>query len=79
MYFDDIDSHVHHRWAGELLAVEELNQSNGSVKIGQWRGIESGRPFPERAWLKRMYIAHDLAAISQVKPRQSTRQLPLSK
>ena len=79
MYFDDVDSHVHHRWAGELLAIEELNQNSGSIKIDRWRGIESGRPFPERAWLKRMYIAHDLAAISQVKPRQSTRQLPLSK
>ena len=46
--------------------------------MSSWRGIESGRPFPERAWLKRMYIAHDLAAISLVKPRQSTRQLPLT-
>ena len=77
MYFDDVDSHVHHRWAGELLAIQEFNEDRGSVKIDCWRGIESGRPFPERVWLKRMYIAHDLAAISLVKPRQSRRQLPL--
>jgi hypothetical protein len=77
MYFDDVDSHVHHRWAGELLAVEEFNRSSGTVKIDRWRGIESGRPFPERAWLKRMYIAHDLAAISLVIPRRTKRQLAL--
>lgn len=67
MYFDDIDLPFNHRFAGELLAIDEFNASVGTVKIDRWRGIEKHRPFPDSAWLRRMYIAHDLEAISRVR------------
>jgi hypothetical protein len=78
IYFDDVDSSVHHDWAGELMAIKEFNDDSDVVKIDQWRGLEIGRPFPDSGWLKRMYMAHDLAAISSVMPRRSARELPLS-
>lgn len=78
LYFDDIDSSVHHRWAGELLAVQEFNDGNVSVKIDRWRDIEYDRPFPEHGWVKRMYMAHDLVALSSVNASRGTRQLTLS-
>jgi hypothetical protein len=66
MYCDDVDLMFMHRFAGELLAIDEFNCSNPSVKIDCWRGIAKQRPFPEASWLNRMYIAHDLEAISNV-------------
>ena len=65
MYFDDVDLMFTHRFAGELLAMDEFNGSNACVKIDRWRSITKMRPFPEAAWLNRMYIAHDLEAISK--------------
>jgi hypothetical protein len=47
-----------HRFAGEWRAIEEFNAANGTVKIDQWRGISDDRAFPEKGWLKRMYLAH---------------------
>jgi hypothetical protein len=64
MYFDDIDLPFTHKFAGELLALNEFNASNAKVKIDRWRSVDKQRPFPESAWLKRMYISHDLNAIS---------------
>lgn len=66
IYFDDVWFICNHRFAGELLAIEEFNHASEKVKIDHWRGIEDGRPFPENGWLKRMYVAHDLDAISKV-------------
>lgn len=65
MYWDDVDLPFTHRFAGELLAMEEFNCNQHGVKIDQWRGIRKHRPFPEAGWLDRMYIAHDLEAISK--------------
>jgi hypothetical protein len=67
IYCDDVDLMFTHRFAGELLAIEEFNCSNSNVKIDRWRGIAKQRPFPEASWLNRMYIAHDLEAISKVR------------
>jgi hypothetical protein len=47
--------------------MEEFNSTTHEVKIDRWRGIEKLRPFPEAAWLRRMYIAHDLEAISNTR------------
>jgi hypothetical protein len=66
LYFDDTREFMNHRFAGELLAIDEFNRDSKAVKIDRWRGIASGRPFPEAPWLQGMYLAHDLAAISQV-------------
>jgi hypothetical protein len=64
MYFDDVEEHYNHRWAGEPLAIDEFNAASKRVKIDRWRGLRSGRPFHEAHWLDAMYLAHDLDAIS---------------
>lgn len=73
MYCDDVDLMFTHRFAGELLAIEEFNKSDVGVKIDCWRGIAKQRPFPEAAWLNRMYIAHDVDAISKVRPQRKAK------
>lgn len=65
MYLDDVDFQFNHRYAGELLAIEEFNQRNPLVKIDVWRGLKKDKVFPTQAWLDRMYIAHDLDAINR--------------
>lgn len=64
IYFDDIDFPFNHRFAGELLAVDEFNQSNSRVRIDVWRGVRKGRVFPTDPWLDRMFMAHNIAAIN---------------
>jgi hypothetical protein len=64
LYFDDTEHSISHRFAGELLAIDEFNQVNDQVKIDRWRGLGSDRPFPEASYLRKMYMAHDLQAIS---------------
>jgi hypothetical protein len=64
VYFDDTEHSIRHRFAGELLAIDEFNRANDHVKIDRWRGLRSDRPFPEAAYLRKMYMAHDLRAIS---------------
>lgn len=66
MYFDDIDLMFTHRFAGEQLAMDEFNCISAAVKIDTWRSVKKQRPFPEASWLDRMFIAHDLEAISNV-------------
>ena len=65
LYFDDTEHSISHRFAGELLAIDEFNAMNSHVKIDLWRGVKNGRPFAEADFLQRMYIAHDLEAISR--------------
>jgi hypothetical protein len=64
LYFDDTEHSISHRFAGELLAIDEFNRDNDHVKIDRWRGLASDRPFPEASFLQKMYMAHDLKAIS---------------
>ena len=64
IYFDDVDQPASHRFAGELLAIDDFNKANDTIKIDRLRGFNIGRPFPEKEYLKRMYVAHDLEAIS---------------
>jgi hypothetical protein len=66
MYFDDTDFVFNHRFAGEFLAIDEFNQSQDGVRIDIWRGLWKHRPFPESSWLRNMYMAHDIEAISSV-------------
>ena len=62
VYFDDIDFLFNHRFAGELLAISEFNAGATDIKIDRWYGVGNGRPFPERHFLNKMYVAHDLRA-----------------
>ncbi len=64
LYFDDTEHSISHRAAGELLAIDEFNEANAHVTIDRWRGIKNDRPFPEASFLQKMYMAHDLEAIS---------------
>ena len=64
LYFDDAEHSISHRLAGELLAIDEFNRANDQVKIDRWRGLRNDRPFPEASYLGRMYMAHDVRAIS---------------
>lgn len=64
LYFDDVEHSISHRFAGELLAIDEFNEIHEDVKIDRWRGVESDRPFPEASYLRKMYMAHDLRAIA---------------
>ena len=66
IYFDDIDFFFNHKFAGKLLAIEEFNAAHPNLKIDQWRGIRKGRVFTESPWLDKMFVAHDLDAISKV-------------
>ena len=74
LYFDDIDFYFNHRFAGELLAIDEFNMSADGVRIDRWRGVRKERPFPEAPWLEKMYIAHDIAAVSRYRPNRPARQ-----
>jgi hypothetical protein len=75
VYFDDIDSAFNHRFAGELLAIDEFNRSDHGVKIDRWRGLAKERIFPDHSWIKKMYMAHDLEAINKVKPQRQPLKL----
>jgi hypothetical protein len=78
LYFDDVEETlVSHRFAGELLAIDEFNESSSAVKIDPWRGIKVDRPFPEDPFLERMYVAYDLEAISGMRLERNLRHLPL--
>ncbi len=80
LYFDDVlEPLVSHRFAGELLAIEEFNDQNSGVKIDQWRGIKVGRPFPEYPYLDCMYLAFHLDAISGSNLSREARRIPLQR
>lgn len=74
LYFDDIDFFFNHQFAGELLAIDEFNQSTDDVRIDKWHGVRKERPFSESSWLDKMYVAHDIAAINQYRPNRAVRQ-----
>lgn len=65
MYFDDIDFIFNHRFGGELLAIQEFNESTPLVKIDKWRGLKKQRVFTDQPWFDKMFIAHDLDAINK--------------
>ena len=73
LYFDDVadpKATFFHKFAGELLAIDEFNDSSSEVKIDIWRGLRAGRIFPESPWIEKMYIAHDLAAIDLARTKR---------
>ena len=65
IYLDDIELERCHRWAGELLAIDEFNEMHSDLKIDKWRGLRHQRPFPELPWIDQMFICHDLESISK--------------
>jgi hypothetical protein len=77
IYCDGIDVALCHRWAGELLAIDEFNQKHANLKFDRWRGLRNGRPFPVTPWIDRMFICHDLESISKCTPSRGTLDLSL--
>lgn len=76
LYFDDVvENLVSHKFASELLAIEEFNAQTHNVKIDQWRGVKLGRPFPELPFLDSMYVAYDLEAITATTLTRGERRL----
>lgn len=75
IYFDDVELPISHRFAGELLAIDEFNAANSTIKIDQLRGFNINRPFPEKSYLRMMYVAHDLEAIANRRPGQDRKPL----
>lgn len=69
LYFDDIASPLGytHRFAGELLAIDEFNESSETIKIDRFRGLTGHRAFSEEPYLDQLYVAHDLEAISSAR------------
>jgi len=66
LYFDDVaDMPIYHQAAGEYLAIKQFNESQTGVFIDKWYNVKNNRPFPERFWTNKMYIAHHLDAISK--------------
>ena len=76
-YFDDIEFVFNNRWGGEFLAIEEFNQLSEGIKIDKWHGVRNGKAFPERGYFDRMFVAHDLAAVSKVALKRETGYLKL--
>jgi len=76
IYCDDIDLDRCHRWAGELLAIDDYNATHETRKIDGWRGLRM-RPFPEAYWIGRMFMCHDLEAISRSSDARPVLELPL--
>jgi hypothetical protein len=64
LYMDDIEFFFNHKFAGEFLAMDEFNRQNDRIKIDRWYGVKYGRPYPERAWLDKMFVAHDLRVVA---------------
>lgn len=65
--FDDVDHARSHRFAGELLAIDEFNMNCPRVKIDLWRGLAQDRPFPVASYLRKMYMAHNLDSLAQTR------------
>ena len=75
IYLDDAETLLYNRFAGELLAVEEFNKATQGVKIDRWRGVHNNRPFPERGWLDRMYVAYDFEEIERLSMTERAQQV----
>ncbi len=78
LYFDDIGYLYAHKFAGELLAIDEFNQQNEQVKIDRWHDVKARRPFPDEAYLDRMFVAHDLAVMAAPLEKRDEQSLPLT-
>jgi hypothetical protein len=62
-YFDDVigdDRELHHRYAGELLAIDEFNDAHPTKKVAPIHGLAHKRRFPA-AWNDQLYVCHDFA------------------
>tara|TARA_B100001093_G_C26827449_1_gene1014675 strand:+ start:1461 stop:2339 length:879 start_codon:yes stop_codon:yes gene_type:complete len=55
MYFDDVQDIDDHEFAGELLAINEFNNSNTKKKICKLNQLRPLRIFKNAVWISQMY------------------------
>lgn len=60
LYFDDIYNIDHNEFCGELLAINEFNQTNNLRKICKMTQLKDWRIFKNAVWLDQMYFLHVL-------------------
>lgn len=60
LYFDDIIFDGHNRWQGQLLAIEEFNDTHERRKIEPARFLPCRRIFKNAIWLHQIYSLHVL-------------------
>ena len=60
LYFDDVYNVEHNEFCGELLAVNEFNQTNKYRKICKMTQLKDQRVFKNALWLNQMYFLHVL-------------------
>jgi hypothetical protein len=70
LYCDDVRFFFANKWCGELLAIEEFNQTNALRKIDQDRSLPCGRRFATESWYPSMFTCHILDHELRAKPRQ---------
>jgi hypothetical protein len=60
LYFDDVYNIEHNEFCGELLAINEFNQTNKYRKICKMTQLKDWRIFKNAVWLDQMYFLHVL-------------------
>jgi hypothetical protein len=60
LYFDDVYNIDHNEFCGELLAINEFNQTNKFRKICKMTQLKDWRIFKNAVWLDQMYFLHVL-------------------
>jgi hypothetical protein len=60
LYLDDITDEFQNQWCGELLAIEEFNNSHQWRKIERDRFLKSRRIFKNARWLDQIFLLHVL-------------------
>jgi hypothetical protein len=58
LYFDDIQYIVHTRYAGQLLAINDFNDSHPMRKIDKITALAETNLFRRGRWIHQMYLAH---------------------
>ncbi|OGW92389.1 MAG: hypothetical protein A3K11_04790, partial [Nitrospirae bacterium RIFCSPLOWO2_12_FULL_63_8] len=77
-YFDDLEYFYGYHGAGEFLAISEFNTVHaGRLEIDPWQGVRDRQVFPAEPYLRKMYVAHDLAAISAAVLIRDIAELPV--
>ena len=62
---------------GLLDYLSSLATIETTPMFDRWQGLRNGRPFPERAFIDKMYVAHDLVNVSSVRLERERGVLPL--
>jgi hypothetical protein len=82
--FDDVLGDIdwaYNEYTGELLAINEFNQTHDNVKVAPPRGLRYSSIFGPRIprqWHERVFVAHLFTHADYERPISDVKQLPLS-